>query len=81
MLIVGFMLACLRPKGPYPILVLQGEQGSAKSTTARMIKALIDPALGATRSTPKKEHDLFIAAKNNHLNRASLWWIELLRFF
>ena len=66
-LMIGYMSACLRPEGPYAVLVLQGEQGSAKSTTARMIKALIDPSSGITRSAPKKEQDLFIAAKNNHL--------------
>lgn len=66
-LIIGFLLAALRPKGPYPILVIQGEQGSAKSTIARMIKTLVDPAVGSTRGLIRKEHDLFIAAKNNHL--------------
>ncbi len=66
-LLIGFMSSCFRPKGPYPVLVLQGEQGSAKSTTARMIKALVDPSAGATRSAPKKEQDLFIAAQNSHL--------------
>jgi hypothetical protein len=31
-LVVAWALACLRNRGPYPILVLSGEQGSAKST-------------------------------------------------
>ncbi len=34
-LLVAWMTAALRPVGPYPILVLSGEQGSAKTTTAR----------------------------------------------
>lgn len=67
MLIIGFMLSCFRPQGPYPILVLQGEQGSAKSTTANMIKRIVDHSLGQTRGLIKKEQDLFIAAQNNHL--------------
>lgn len=66
-LIIGFLLASLRPHGPYPILVLQGEQGSAKSTTARMLKEITDPSMGSTRGLIRREHDLFIAAKNNHL--------------
>lgn len=66
-LIIGFIVSCYRSQGPYPVLVLQGEQGSAKSTTTQMIKALVDPAKGATRGLIKKEHDIFIAAKNNHL--------------
>lgn len=68
MLIIGFMMSCLRPNAPsYPIMVLQGEQGSAKSTTTEMIKMLVDPAKGSKRGLLKKEQDIFIAAKNNHL--------------
>src|SRR5262245_10884710 len=32
-MIVAWLLCVLRPSGPYPLLVLCGEQGSAKSTT------------------------------------------------
>lgn len=63
-LIVGWLLACLRPEGPYPLLILTGEQGSAKSTTARVLKRLIDPATLDTRSFPGDERDLTIAAQN-----------------
>ncbi len=64
-LLIAFILACLEPKGPYPVLLLYGAQGSAKSTTARVIKELIDPAETILRSTPKDERDLAIAAKNS----------------
>jgi hypothetical protein len=36
-LIVSWLLGAMQPEGPFPILVLQGEQGSAKSTTARLL--------------------------------------------
>lgn len=62
--LVAWLLAALRPKGPYPIAVLQGEQGCAKSTTARMMRALIDPNATPLRSTPRNEQDLAIAAMN-----------------
>jgi hypothetical protein len=61
------MLAALRPKGPYPVLVLQGEQGSSKSTTERLLRAVVDPSTAPLRSTPRSEHDLYIAAVSSHV--------------
>lgn len=66
-LLVGWLIGCLYPTGPYPILILTGEQGSAKSTTAKVLRQLIDPAKPATGSSPKDERDLFIAATNRHV--------------
>jgi hypothetical protein len=64
-LIVSWLMGALSPKGPYPILILQGEQGSAKTTSARIIRSLIDPCRAPLRTLPKSEHDLMIAAKNS----------------
>ena len=66
LLIVGFLLGCYS-KGPYPVLVLNGEQGSAKSTAARVVRSLIDPARTPDRSAPRDERDLIIAANNGHV--------------
>lgn len=66
-LFVAALQAALRPRGPYPVLVLQGEQGSAKSTKARVFKALIDPNSAPLRSSPRDERDLMIAATNSHV--------------
>ena len=66
-MLVAWLIGCFRPKGPYPILILTGEQGSAKSTTARVLRSLIDPASPMTRSSPRDERDLIIAATNNHV--------------
>ncbi len=54
----------LFPTGPYVVLVLLGEQGSAKSFTARTIRDLIDPSAAPLRSLPRDERDLMIAATN-----------------
>ncbi|MGI8553473.1 MAG: DNA polymerase [Dehalococcoidia bacterium] len=64
-LILSWLIACLRPRGPYPALVLQGEQGSAKSTTARILKALTDPNVAPLRAEPREPRDLMIAATNS----------------
>src|SRR5207248_10664145 len=42
-LVVAWLLAALRPTGPYPLLALAGEQGSAKTVACKLLKALIDP--------------------------------------
>ena len=42
-LIVGWLVGALHPAGPYPILVIHGEQGSAKSTLEKILRRLIDP--------------------------------------
>lgn len=65
--IVAFMLAALRPRGPYPILELTGEMGSAKSTTARLIAALVDPTKNPLRGAILNEQQLAVAAKHRHL--------------
>jgi hypothetical protein len=66
-LVVAWLLATLRHSGPYPVMVITGEQGSAKSTFCKLIKMLIDPQKGGLRSNPKNSHDLFIAASNSHI--------------
>ena len=69
-LLVAWLVGALRPRGPYPILVLQGEQGSGKSTTGRMLRSLVDPCRALLRSMPKAERDLAVAA-------ASGWVVAL----
>jgi hypothetical protein len=45
-------------------LCLHGEQGSAKSTTARVLRSLIDPNTAPIRAEPRDTRDLAIAANN-----------------
>ena len=66
-LAVAWLLAAFRDKGPYPVLVLTGEQGAAKSTCARMLRALVDPSEAPLRSVPRNAHDLFIATRSAHV--------------
>jgi hypothetical protein len=66
-LIIAWLLMALRPNGPYPVLVLRGEQGSAKSTFASVLRSLLDPYKAKLRSLFRKEDELFIAAQNSWL--------------
>src|SRR5260370_23057843 len=63
-LLIAWLLACFNPTGPFPILIVQGEQGSAKSKTARVLKSLVDPGKPPLRSCPRDERDMMIAASN-----------------
>ena len=63
-LIRAWLVAMLRPAGPYPILKTIGEQGSAKTTLAKVLRAFGDPNICPTRGTPESERDLRIAADN-----------------
>jgi hypothetical protein len=63
-LVVGWLIGCLYPHGPRPILQILGEQGSAKSTLARLLRSLVDPNQVPLRSEPKEETDLLIQAVN-----------------
>ncbi|MEE4602688.1 MAG: hypothetical protein V2J65_15515, partial [Desulfobacteraceae bacterium] len=62
-LMVSWLIGAMNPKGPFPIMVLVGEQGSSKSTTAKMLKGLTDPATIGLVALPKCERDLAIAAQ------------------
>jgi hypothetical protein len=64
-LLVAWLMAALSPSGPYPILILQGEQGTGKSTVARALRMLVDPSTPPLRTVPRDERDLMIAANNS----------------
>lgn len=65
-LVVAWMVAALRQKGPYPILVVNGEQGSGKSTFSRLIRSVVDPNAAPIRAAPREERDLITWAANGH---------------
>jgi hypothetical protein len=62
--VAGWLLASLNPGIPYPVLVISGPEGSAKSTMARELRNLVDP-----HSTPvvgpQKEENLILLAKTS----------------
>jgi hypothetical protein len=47
--------------------VIEGEQGAAKSTTARILRLLVDPNTAPLRALPREERDAFITASNSHV--------------
>ncbi len=66
-LVVAWLLATLRSRGPYPLLAISGEQGSAKTVLSKMLKALVDPNAAPVRALPREQRELMIAANNGYL--------------
>jgi hypothetical protein len=64
-MVVGWLVGAFSPRGPYPILVLNGEQGSSKSTLSRLLRHLVDPNTAPIRSPPRDEQTLVIGARNS----------------
>lgn len=83
-LVVAWLLAALRSRGPYPILTLNGEQGTGKSTFSRLLRSLVDPNAAPIRAVPRDERDLIVAAYNSHvlcfdnLSKVEVWFADAL---
>ena len=66
-LVRAWLAQAVRPTGPYPVLIVDGEQGSGKSWLGRILRYVIDPNKAPLRRPPRSEHDLMIAAANSWL--------------
>ncbi|MFO7703567.1 MAG: hypothetical protein R6V43_00285 [Halopseudomonas sp.] len=66
-LVIGWLVMAARGNGPYPILILNGEQGTGKSTTTRALCSVIDPSTVPLRGLTRDVRDLLVTASNNHV--------------
>jgi hypothetical protein len=66
-LVVAWLVAALFPDIPHAILVLQGEQGTAKTSATKMLARTIDPQSAQTRALPGSHRDWIQAASGNHV--------------
>lgn len=64
-LVAAWLLSALCPRGPFPILLLLGEQGAGKSQSSRTLKTFTDPSSVPLRSPPRDDKDLLVAAFNS----------------
>lgn len=66
-LVVAWLLSAFREEGAQPVLVLHGEQGSGKSTGAKVLRSLVDPCKLPVRAAPRSERDLIVAARGSRV--------------
>jgi len=66
-LFIAQVLSWMLTDIPIPGMSINGEQGSAKTTNAKVAKALIDPHVVQERTKPADGRDLAIAANNQRI--------------
>jgi hypothetical protein len=64
-LVVAWLVAAFNVGRPCPVLVFRGEQGTSKSTTAAIVRRLVDPNKSPLRSPPRTADDLAVAAQHS----------------
>jgi hypothetical protein len=51
---------------PHPVIFLAGEEGTTKTTLAKVARALTDPNSGPAKSLPGTRRDLFVDVQNSY---------------
>ncbi len=66
-LLLAYLVAALEPDLPHPVLTLLGEQGTGKTTTAKLLVTLLDPSPVPTRKPPRDAESWVTAAQGSWL--------------
>lgn len=66
-LYLTYVVTCLIPSIPHTVLVFSGEKGASKSTSMRLTRQVIDPAVQDLLTMPNSMQDLAISLANNYM--------------
>jgi hypothetical protein len=82
--LIAWLVAALIPEIPHPIPSLNGEQGSAKSTSEAKLASLIDPCMASTQARSRSEDRWastcaarYVIPVDN-VSEISEWWSDAL---
>jgi hypothetical protein len=67
LLLKCYIISLFIPNTATPILLLHGEQGSAKSTLQELIKMLVDPSIVKTHTFPRGINELIQILSHNYI--------------
>jgi hypothetical protein len=82
--LIAWLVAAIRPFGPYPVLALSGDTGTGKSTLTTVLRLLIDPQDNPLWARLHNTRDLMAIAVNgwllafDHLHVLPDWMAERL---
>lgn len=68
LLLATHIITCFIPDIPHTILIFMGEKGAAKSTSMRMVRAIVDPSNLDLLSMPSNNDSLALALNNNYMS-------------
>ncbi|MDP3792205.1 MAG: bifunctional DNA primase/polymerase [bacterium] len=64
-LLLAWIISCFIPNIPHPVLYIYGPQGSAKSTTCKFLRSIIDPSVIEVAEFPKKLEEFIQKLSHN----------------
>ncbi|GAE26883.1 hypothetical protein JCM9140_2989 [Halalkalibacter wakoensis JCM 9140] len=67
LLYLVYVITCFIPNIPHLVLVLSGEKGASKSTSMRMTRQVVDPAVRDLLTMPNSIQDLVLSLANNYM--------------
>lgn len=66
-LYLTYVVTCLIPSIPHAVLVFSGEKGASKSTSMRLTRQVVDPAVQDLLTMPNSLQDLALSLANNYM--------------
>lgn len=77
LLVLVYIVSCLIPGFPHPLLYIHGQQGSAKSSFSKILRSLIDPSKSAVLSFPKDVKELALQlSRHNFIFFENVSWLS-----